>query len=180
VGYLDMEFFGLMHDVFKPFMDGEKRPLNVMEVSNLWFFLLGTETTMRNEEIGYNLAQDPELKQILKDIRENLHIQIRDELREFLMKEGVPLPQTTTEKPVGDYQNIPEGAKLNDEELANLMSYNLAMGVNYAAKGLTESIRADVGLIFSKIIMKKTISGLTVKQYLERHEWLQIPPYYKA
>lgn len=175
-----MQLFGVIHDVFEPFMDGEKKPLNVMEVSNLWFFLLGTETTMRNEEIGYNLAQDPELKQILKNVKEDIHIPIRDEISEFLKKEGVPFPQTTAEKPLGDYQNIPEGAKLNDEELANLMSYNLAMGVNYAAKGLTESIRADVGLLFSKIIMKKTISGLTVKQYLERHEWLRVPPYYKA
>jgi hypothetical protein len=180
VGFSDMKLFEVIHDVFEPFMDGEKKPLNVMEVSNLWFFLLGTETTMRNEEIGYNLAQDAELKQLIKDMRENLHMPIRDEISEFLLKEGVPLPQTTPEKPIGEYQNIPEGAKLIDEELANLMSYNLAMGVNYAAKGLTESIRADVGLLFSKIIMKKTISGLTVKQYLVRHEWLRIPPYYKA
>lgn len=178
-GLQNMKLFDLIQGVFEPFMDGEKRPLNVMEVSNLWFFLLGTETTMRNEEIGYNLAQDPELKQILKDVRETVHIPIRDELKEFLMKEGVPFPQSTPEKPVGDFKSIPEGAKLNDEEMANLMSYNLAMGVNYAAKGLTESIRADVGLIFSKIILKKTSAGLTVKQYLDRHEWLRIPPYYK-
>jgi hypothetical protein len=175
-----MKLFEVVHDVFEPFIDGEKKPLNVMEVSNLWFFLLGTETTMRNEEIGYNLAQDPELKKILKDIRENLHVPIRDEIKEFLMNEEVPLPKTTPEKPVGDYKDIPEGAKLNDQELANLMSYNLAMGVTQAAKGLSESIRADVGLIFSKIIFKKTISGLTVKQYLEKQEWLHIPPYYKA
>jgi hypothetical protein len=179
-GPQNMKLFDLIQDVFVPFMDGEKRPLNVMEVSNLWFFLLGTETTMRNEEIGYNLAQDPELKQILKDVRETVHIPIRDELKEFLMKEGVPFPQSTPEKPVGDFKSIPEGAKLDDEKMANLMSYNLAMGVNYAAKGLTESIRADVGLIFSKIILKKTTAGLTVKQYLDRHEWLRIPPYYKA
>jgi hypothetical protein len=69
-GLQNMKLFELIQDVFEPFMDGEKRPLNVMEVSNLWFFLLGTETTMRNEEIGYNFAQDPELKQILKDIRD--------------------------------------------------------------------------------------------------------------
>jgi hypothetical protein len=180
VGFLNMKLFELIQDVFQPFMDGEIRPLNVMEVSNLWFFLLGTETTMRSEEIGYNLAQDPELKQILKDIRETVHIPIRDELKEFLMKEGVPFPQSTPEKPVGDFKSIPEGAKLNDEETANLMSYNLSMGVNYASKGLTESIRADVGLIFSKIILKKTTAGLTVKQYLDKHEWLRIPPIYKA
>ncbi|MEH6992483.1 DUF3231 family protein [Neobacillus drentensis] len=175
-----MKVFEVIQDIFQPFMDGEKRPLNVMEVSNLWFFLLGTETTMRNEEIGINLAQDPELKQILKDIRETVHIPIRDELKEFLMKEGVPFPQSTPEKPVGDFMSIPDGAKLNDEEMANLMSYNLAMGVTSAAKGLTESIRADVGLIFSKIILKKTTAGLTLKQYLDKREWLRIAPYYKA
>jgi hypothetical protein len=174
-----MKLFDLMHDAFVPFMDGEKRPLNVMEVTNLWFFLLGTETTMRNEEIGYNLVEDPELKEILKDIRETVHIPIRDELNEFLTKEGIPLPPTTPVKPVGEYKSIPEGARLNDEEMVNLMSYNLAMGVNYAARGLTESIRADVGLLFSKIMMKKTMAGLVVKQYLDKHEWLRIPPYYR-
>ncbi|WP_160725474.1 DUF3231 family protein [Bacillus sp. USDA818B3_A] len=175
-----MKLFDMMHDAFQPFMDGEIRPLNVMEVSNLWFFLLATEITMRNEELGFNLAQDPELKQLLKDIRETVHLPIRDELIEFLKKEGVPLPKTTSEKPLGDFQSIPEGAKLNDEELANLMSYNLASGVTYAARGLTESIRADVGLMFSKMIMKKTMAGLRVKQYLDRHEWLRIPPYYHS
>jgi hypothetical protein len=90
------------------------------------------------------------------------------------------LPQKTSEKPIGDFPNIPEGAKLNDEEGANLMSYNLASGVTFAARGLSESIRTDVGLIFSKIILKKTMAGLTVKDYLDRHKWLRVPPYYKA
>ncbi|MBO1512466.1 DUF3231 family protein [Metabacillus bambusae] len=175
-----MNLFEMIHDAFEPFMDDEKKPLNVMEVTNLWFFLLGTETTMKNEEIGYNLAQDEELKQILLDVKENLHIPIKKELTEFLRKEGVPLPQSTPEKPIGKYQNIPEGAKLNDEEIVNLMSYNLAMGVTYASRGLTESIRSDVGLIFVKIMMRKTIYGLKVKRYLEQHEWLRIPPYYKS
>ena len=180
VGVSNMKLFDLIQDVFEPFMDDKKRPLNVMEVSNLWFFLLGTETTMRNQEIGCNLAQDLELKQILKDIKDTVHIPIRDELKEFLQKEGIPLPQSTPEKPAGDFRNIPEGAKLNDEELANLMSYNLVLGVTYASKGFTESIRADVGLIFSKIILRMTGAGLIMKQYLDRHEWLRVPPYYKA
>ena len=116
-----MNLFEIIHDAFEPFMDDEKKPLNVMEVTNLWFFLLGTETTMRNEEIGYNLAQDEELKLILKDVKENLHIPIKKEIAEFLKKKGVPLPQSTPEKPTFEYQKIPEGAKLNDEEIANLM-----------------------------------------------------------
>jgi hypothetical protein len=29
-------------------------------------------------------------------------------------------------------------------------------------------------------MLRKTAAGLTVKQYLDKHEWLRIPPYYKA
>jgi Protein of unknown function (DUF3231) len=175
-----MNLFEMIHDTFEPFLDNEKKPINVMEVTNLWFFLLGTETTLRNEELGYNICQDEELKRIILDTKTNLHIPLKNEISEFLKKEGVPLPASTPEKPVGEYRDLPEGAKLNDEELANLISYNLATGVTYAARGLTESIRADVGLLFSKIIMKKTLAGLQVKQYLEQNEWLRIPPYYKS
>lgn len=32
-----MKLFDMIRDAFEPFMDGEKRPLNVMEVSNLGF-----------------------------------------------------------------------------------------------------------------------------------------------
>lgn len=174
-----MKLMNVIHDAFAPFLDGEKKPLNVMEVTNLWFYLLATETTLRNEEISYNLAQDPKLKSMIKDITDTIHIPMRDELQEFLKKEGVPLPPNTPQKPLGDFQDIPAGAKLNDEEMANLLSYNLAAGVNYGARGLTESIRADVGLLFSKFIMKKTIAGMTVKQYLDEHEWLRVPPFYK-
>lgn len=83
MGYFNMKVFELIQDIFQPFMDGKKRPLNVMEVSNLWFFLLGTETTMRNEEIGINLAQDPELKQILKDIRKPFMFRLETNLKSF-------------------------------------------------------------------------------------------------
>lgn len=175
-----MNPFQLINDVFEPFMDGKKSPLNVLEVSNLWFFLLGTESTMRNEEIGYNLALDPELKQIIKNVKDEVHIPIREEIQKLLSAEGVPFPPTTPEKPLGEYRDIPEGAKMNDEEMANLLSYNLALGVQYAAKGLSESIRADVGLQFAKIFMRKTAHGLIVKRYLDKHEWLRVPPDFKA
>lgn len=174
-----MNLFEVAYDIFKPFVDGKKKPLNVLEVSNLWFFLGITNNTMRNEELAYNIAQDNELKQKLKDA-ENIHKTIAEEISKLLKEEGVPLPQDTPEKPSGVFQDIPEGAKLTDEEIANLISFNLLLGVNYASRGLTESIRADVGLLFFKVIIKKTALGLTLKQLLDKNNWLRVPPYYKA
>lgn len=175
-----MNIFEVIHDAFEPFLDGEKRPLNVMEATNLWFFLAISETTMRNEEIAYNLAQDQELKDKLWDAKASVHQPIAKEIQDFLLAERVPLPKGTPPKPVGDFQLIPEGAKLNDEEIANLMSFNLLLGINYASRGLTESIRADVGLIFFKIIVRKTIFGATLKKLMDKRGWLHAPPVYKS
>lgn len=173
-----MNLLEVTYDFFKPFIDGEKKPLNVMEVSNLWLFLAISNNTMRNEEYAYNIAQDSELKQILKDAKK-IHKSVAEEISRLLKEEGIPLPNDTPEKPSGIFQDIPEGAKLNDEEIANLMSFNLLIGINYSSRGLTESIRTDVGLIFYKVIQKKAALGLPLKQLMGKRGWLRLPPYYK-
>jgi hypothetical protein len=174
-----MNIFDVIHDNFEPFLDGEKRPLSVMEAANLWYFLAISETTMRNEEVAYNLAQDKELKDQLWEAKVSVHQPIAKEIQEFLLKEKVPLPQGTPPKPVASYE-LPEGAKFNDEEIANLMSFNLLIGITFATRGLTESIRADVGLIFFKVIVRKTLFGASVKKLMSKRGWLHAPPDFKA
>ena len=175
-----MNIFEVIQDSFEPFLDGEKRPLNIMEATNLWFFLAISETTMRNEEIAHNLAQDPELKDKLAYAKTGVHQPIAKEIQDFLLAEKVPLPKRTPPRPFGDFPLIPDGAKLNDEEIANLMSFNLLIGITYASRGLTESIRADVGLIFFKIIVRKMLFGASVKQLMDKRGWLHSPPVYKS
>lgn len=180
VGEAKMNAFSVIYDMFEPFLDGEKKPLNLMEASNLWLFHAITDNTMRNEEIAYNIARDPDLKNLLKEVKEKIHQPIGFEISQILRAEGVSLPDTTPAKPIGDYKDIHEGAKLTDEEIANMMSFNLLLGINYASRGLTESIRADVGLVFFKIIVKKVTFGLSVKRLMEERGWLRMPPSFKV
>ncbi|HBV95698.1 MAG: hypothetical protein JL50_10425 [Peptococcaceae bacterium BICA1-7] len=174
-----MNILQVAYDTFKPFIDGEKMSLNVLEVSNLWMFLAISNNTLRNEELAINTVQDGELKKILQDARE-IHKTVAEEINKLLKQEGVPLPQDTPEKPlVTGVKNIPEGAKFNDEEIANLISFNLLLGINYSARGLTESIHAGVGYTFFKVIVKKTILGVSLKSLMQKRDWLRIPPVYK-
>lgn len=175
-----MDLLQAAYDTFKQLINGEERPLNILEVSNLWMFLAISNNTLRNEELAINTAQDKELKKILQDARE-IHKTVAEEINTLLKQEGVPLPKDTPEKPyVADMKNIPEGARLNDEEIANLISFNLLLGVNYSARGLTEAIRPDVGYIFFKVIVKKVILGTTLKELMQKREWLKNPPPYKS
>jgi hypothetical protein len=91
-----MGLFDTTYDIFKPFLDGVKKPLNVMEVSNLWSFLVICENTLRSEEVAYNNAQNSELKQFLLDAKK-IHQNTADEIIKLLKDEGTPLPNDTPE-----------------------------------------------------------------------------------
>lgn len=145
---------------------------------NLWFYLNGVEQSLRSDQVAYNTAVDTELKGKMEDLMHNIHSPMIVELKEFFKKEGIPLPETTPEKLPGDYKTLPEGAKLTDEEIANLVVFNLVVGIDSAVKGQTESIRADVGYLFLKYQLMKVTFSLSFRAMMEEKGWLRIPPYY--
>lgn len=112
-----INIFEVMKDAIEPFLDGEKQPLHVGEAYHLWYYLAGIEQTIRNDQIAYNITQDEELKEKMKDLINNVHKPMKQELTNFLRDEGVPVPPSSPEKPLySDFLQIPEGAKLTDED----------------------------------------------------------------
>ncbi|TEB15494.1 hypothetical protein Psfp_02142 [Pelotomaculum sp. FP] len=170
--------FEVILNAFKPFLDKEKPPINVMEVSNLWFYFAGSMSTLRNEEVAYNVIEDEELKEWFKDAIENLHKPIIQELKAFLDQESVPLPKIYSDFPSEDYRSIPQGTKLTDEETANLMSYNLSLALKLGMRGITESIRPDIGFLYSRFIAREIAFSLSLKDLMQKRGWTQIPPAY--
>ena len=124
-----MNILTIIKDAFVPFVDGEKRALNVGEIMNLWFYLIGTNQTLRIDQIAYNTTSDPELKAKLEEIIHDVHNPMIEELTSFFKKEGIPLPNTTPEKPlVHDLRDLPPDLTFVDEEIAHLLVYNLYIG----------------------------------------------------
>ncbi|WP_027409166.1 DUF3231 family protein [Anoxybacteroides tepidamans] len=170
-----MNYLGMLYDLFKPFLDGEKKPLNTLEVSNIWMYTVMGDSTLRLEEIWINTAQDNELRETLKDIYAT-HKEIVADLKKFLLNEGVPLPKVYSPKPLGDYRSISEGARYTDREIANLMSYNLVVALTHGVRVLSESIRADIGLMFSKFLIQHLSVAIPLKELMIKRDWLQEPP----
>lgn len=175
-----MNPFEVLKDAIKPFMDGKKPPLHVGEVMNLWFYLTGTQQTLRSDQMAFNIVHDAELKEKLQDIINNVHRPMIRELEDFFRKEEIPLPDTTPDKPIADYKNIPEGAKMSDEEIANLLSYNLVVGIMAATRGFTEAVRPDVAMMFMKYQMIKATFAVTLKDLNQKRGWIKVPPYYRT
>lgn len=177
-----MNVFEVLKDAFAPYMDGEKRSVHVGETMNLWYFLAQIEEALRIEQIAYNTTQDNELKEKLKDLMNNVHIPIIQEIKDFLRRESIPLPTVTPEKPLNNdpNQTVPEWAKMADEEIANFVVFKIILGVTLASRGLTEAVRADVGMMFAKYLVTKVMFQLMFKRLMEQKGWLKIPPYYNT
>jgi hypothetical protein len=166
-----MNIFEVAKDIFKPFMDGEKRPLHVGEVMNLWTYLTAVQETLQATRVFHNLIEDKELKEKARDLAENIHQPIIEEITGLLTKENVPLPPPTNINPIADYSHLPVGAKATDEQISNLMVFNNTIAVQF---------RAEVGAMFAKYQLMTLTFLLTLKPIMEKNGWIRIPPYYHS
>ncbi|MGO4889884.1 DUF3231 family protein [Anaerobacillus sp. MEB173] len=156
-----------------------KAPLHVGEVMTCWTYLAGIKDMLRYEEIGLNTTTDDEVREMLNDAYTMCKSQA-DRLESFLIKEGVPLPETVPPKPQAQTNNIPAGVKISDDEIANGVSIKIALAIIECATGQSQSIRSDVGMIWAEFQSEMLTFSTTLKKLMNKRGWLKIPPYYSA
>ncbi|MDN3015709.1 DUF3231 family protein [Paenibacillus sp. BSR1-1] len=164
--------------IIKNFVDEEPKPhLHVGEVMDLWIAFTAFHEAHALYQVGLNTTTDPDLKHVLKKA---LAGSKEDTLRigNFLLKEGVPLPLINPKKPISKPDAVPEGVKLNDDEIANLISVKVATSITFCAQAMSKTIRTDVGLMFFLIQVNLMKFGAPLKNLMKEKGWLRIPPKY--
>ena len=168
----------LVTDIFKSYSKVDRSPLHVGEVMNLWTMLAATENFANSEIIALNKVKDKELAAKMRDLIENYHKPVIKEIKDILLSEAVDLPREPIEKPYVKIEAAP-GESMTDEEVANFVVFNLVWAINYCSRGLTESVRADVGTFFIKLIVQKSAFSVTMKQLITEKGWLKSPPAFR-
>lgn len=170
--------FEAVLDTIKSLTDDEpKPPLHVGEVMGCWTYLAMLEEERANVQIGINTTLDSELLEALNESMKLANAQA-DELRDFLLKEGVPLPPASEKKPNSDPNTVPMGVKLTDDEIANALSVKLVANYMMCASNSMQSVRNDVGIMFVQFQAEKLKFGAALKTLMRRRGWIKIPPYY--
>ncbi len=165
-------------NMLQSFVDNEpKAPLHIGEAMNCWMYLGMLEEEISIVQIMQNTTVDDELMEIL-DESEKLAKMQANKLKTFLQQEGVPLPPASEEKPKSDPHSIPLGAKLTDHEIANSIAVKAVSNIMMCAKGASESVRNDVGLMFIQFLSEKMIFGANLKAKMRLRGWIKVPPYY--
>lgn len=155
-------------------------PLHTGEVTNIWMFYTYVDEAKRFSQMALNHTSDKELAHFLEDVVYNMEDKMASKLKEYMITNGIPLPNVTAQKPITDPRDVPMGAKMTDSEIANAVSLKIAGGIMLCARGQAEAIRDDVGLMFTEFHAQKLVFGLKLKKLLIKRGWIETPPYYYA
>ncbi len=170
--------FEAVWNTLKTVVDQEpKAPLHVGEVMSMWTYLTVINEAINYEELGLNTTSDNDVKDLLTDAKKLCESQ-SERLSKFLEKEGISLPPREQKKPVSDPNDIPLGVKLTDEEIANGVSLKIATAATECVLANSQSIRTDVGMIWTELYTEMLVFGTNTKVLLRKRGWLKVPPYY--
>ncbi|MBU9712749.1 DUF3231 family protein [Evansella tamaricis] len=158
-------------------IDEEKMPLHVLEVGDCWRYLTALEEFIRYEEIGLHTTSDDEVREALEDVKTLCEAQSK-QLGQFMIKEGIPLPDVTPAKPESQSKEVPMGVKLTDDEIINGISLKLVICLQQCALGQANAIRNDIGIMWLKYFSDWVSAGNTLKTLSKKRGWIKVPPYY--
>ncbi|MFY2158014.1 DUF3231 family protein [Cytobacillus firmus] len=162
----------------KNFADNEpKPPLHVGEVMDLWTLYTAFHEAHSLYFIALNMTTDPELLHTIRSSIEGSRADTKM-IEDFLLKEGVPLPLTNAEKPLSNPDSVPEGVKLTDDEIANLISVKIAASITFCAQAMIKTVRTDVGLMLFSLQVHLMEIASPLKNLMKERGWLRIPPSY--
>lgn len=157
--------------------DEPKSPLNVIEVGDCWKYLTMVEEFIRYEEIGLNTTTDDEIREMLTDVVQVCESHVK-KLSQFMKQEGIPLPDVTSAKPNSNSKEIPLGVKLTDDEIANGIAFKLVQSSLACAKGQSDAVRTDIGVLWLQFYSEWISFGTTLKTLMRKRGWIKVPPYY--
>ncbi|MCM3763731.1 DUF3231 family protein [Neobacillus niacini] len=164
--------------IFKDFVDEDPKPhLHVGEVMALWTAYTAFHEAHMLYQVCLNSTGDKDLKHA---ITAAYHSSKQDtkKIEEFLKKEGVSMPSVSSPKPNSNPDSIPEGVRLTEKELVNLISVKIVTSISFCAQAASQSVRTDVGLLFFEIQVHLMEYMAQLKRLMKNRGWLNIPPSY--
>jgi hypothetical protein len=144
---------------------------------DLWTLFTAFKEAHTLYQVALNTTIDSDLKSILEEALEGSFADTK-RLEDFLVKEGVPLMLVNPNKPTSDPNAVPEGVKLTEDEIANLISVKVAASITFCAQAMSKTIRTDAGLLFFSIQVQLMKFAAPLKNLMKSRGWLRVPPKY--
>lgn len=154
-----------------------KSRLHIGEAMGCWLYYTAITEEIPALETAFNTTTDNVLIELIKEAK-RLATHQKNQLEDFMINEGISLPDTSEHKPKSDPNSVPLGVKTTDTEIANLISAKIASNIVICSTNISQSIRSDVGLMWIRFHSEKAIFGMDLKTKMREHGWIKVPPYF--
>ena len=152
------------------------KPLHVGEVMNIWKIMVAYEEGHAVFDALRNHTADPELKRLVESFLNEFESPWMDRIKRFMQEEAIPLPQTSTTKTNANQADIPPGAKLSDQEIADLLAAKLVASTAFVQQALLECLNYKLATLLVELEVAAYRHSFVVRETMERRGWLMQPP----
>lgn len=151
----------------------DKEPVNYLEGASLYGIIAQGRLNLASLEVLYNHAEDPELKDLIKESIDSLVIPVIKGCESFLERSSVESPQFSfAEHRLHDSIEIPVDAHLTDEEIAAVIGTMAKASQIVLLGALHQSYQLEIGLMHRKFLDVGLDWNYKLLQLMLQRGWL--------
>ncbi|WP_373233300.1 DUF3231 family protein [Cohnella sp.] len=150
-------------------------PMHYGEISSVWGSSTMAKGAVSCYQVYLNHAGDRDLKELISDYIGQATKEI-EEFDRLLNDNGISPAPTMAEKPRVKLEDIPEGARFMDQEIAAAISVDISGGLVACSAAMAMCIREDIAALYAKYHTEKVILAGRILRLLKEKGWLIPPP----
>lgn len=155
--------------------NAKDEPMHYGEIYNVWQASMVAKGAVSFYRAFLNHAGDHDLKKILSALIDQAELEV-SECDKLLTDNGIGTAPALPDRPQAKLEDIPVGARFTDPEIAAKIAADVATSLVACSQAMGQSIREDVGALFSKYHMTKAALGVKILNLLKEKGWLIPPP----
>ncbi|MBB6635048.1 DUF3231 family protein [Cohnella thailandensis] len=164
--------------IFKTLVnDQPEPPIHAGEVMDLWKYAAYIEEAIVLEQIGRNTTIDNDLLKLLDEAVTICSAQ-SERIQKMMEEFGIPIPPMPSDKPKSEAGAVPAGARMTDDEIANILAAKLLLVTKECCRSMLEAVRSDLGLMWANMLYEQAKFGANLKVKMRERGWLKSPPAY--
>ncbi|WP_046180079.1 DUF3231 family protein [Domibacillus tundrae] len=153
-------------------------PLHYGEVYTLWVGSLSAKGMAAGYSTLLNHTGDGDLKKL---VEQGIRLSKEEAMAydEVLKANGIALPPAPPDRPKADLNDIPDGARFTDPEIAATLSRDVIVGVAACSQAMAQCIREDVASLYARFHGEKAKYGGGILKLNKEKGWLVPPPLHR-
>jgi len=153
----------------------KNEPMHYGEIFIVWGSSTAAKGAVSCYQVYLNHAGDDDLKELISDYIDQAKNEIK-ELDQLLKDNGITPAPIMADKPRVKLEDIPEGARFMDQEIAAAISVDTSGGLVACSAAMASCIREDIAALYAKHHIEKVALAGRILRLLKDKGWLIPPP----